>query len=79
MQRQTTMQKPNQVERKWYVIDATDKTLGRLSTQVATVLMGKHKPSYTPHVDCGDYVIIVNAEKVNLTGNKEETKKYYNH
>ena len=79
MQRQTTMQKPNQVERKWYVIDATDKTLGRLSKQVATDIMGKHKPSYTPHVDCGDYVIIVNAEKVNLTGNKEETKKYYNH
>ena len=79
MQRQTTMQKPNTVERKWYVIDATGKTLGRLGTQVATVLMGKHKPSYTPHFDCGDYVIIVNAGKVNLTGNKEETKKYYNH
>ena len=79
MQRQTTMQKPNTVERKWYVIDATGKTLGRLGTQVATVLMGKHKPSYTPHVDCGDYVIIVNAGKVNLTGNKEETKKYSNH
>ena len=59
--------------------DATGKTLGRLATQVATVLRGKNKPTYTPHVDCGDYVIVVNADKVVLTGNKLEDKKYYNH
>lgn len=67
------------IERKWFVVDATDKTLGRLSTEVASLLRGKHKPIYTPHVDCGDYVIIVNAEKIKLTGKKWDQKIYYNH
>ena len=75
----TFMQRKETVERNWYVVDATGKTLGRLATQVATVLRGKNKPTYTPHVDCGDYVIVVNADKVVLTGNKLEDKKYYNH
>ena len=75
----TFMQKKETVERNWYVVDATGKTLGRLATQVASVLRGKNKPTYTPHVDCGDYVIVVNADKVVLTGNKLEDKKYYNH
>ena len=75
----TFMQKKETVERNWYVVDATGKTLGRLATQVATVLRGKNKPTYTPHVDCGDYVIVVNADKVVLTGNKLEDNKYYNH
>jgi len=75
----TFMQKKESVERKWFVVDADGKTLGRLATEVATVLRGKHKPTYTPHVDCGDYVIIVNAEKINLTGNKLDNKIYYNH
>ena len=75
----TFMQKKETVERNWYVIDATDVTLGRLASKVATILRGKHKPTYTPHVDCGDYVIIVNASKVNLTGNKLDKKIYYNH
>lgn len=67
------------VDRKWFVVDATNKTLGRLSTEVASVLRGKHKPIYTPHVDCGDYVIVINAEKIKLTGKKWEQKKYYSH
>ena len=75
----TFMQKKETVERKWYVVDAEGKTLGRLATKVATVLRGKHKPTYTPHVDCGDYVIVINADKVVLTGNKLEDKMYYNH
>ena len=75
----TFMEKKENVDRKWYVVDAEGKTLGRLATKVATVLKGKHKATYTPHVDCGDYVIIVNAEKVNLTGNKLNDKMYYNH
>ena len=75
----TFMQKKETVERKWYVIDATDISLGRLSTKVADVLRGKHKPTYTPHIDCGDYVIVVNASKVKLTGNKLEGKIYYDH
>ena len=75
----TFMQKKETVERKWYVVDAEGKTLGRLATKVATVLRGKHKPTYTPHIDCGDYVIVINAEKVVLTGNKLEDKMYYNH
>jgi len=73
----TYMANNKTVERKWFVVDAADAVLGRLSTQVATVLRGKHKPYFTPHVDCGDYVIIVNAEKVALTGNKLEGKIYY--
>ena len=75
----TYMQKKETVERKWYVIDAEGLTLGRLASKVATVLRGKHKPTYTPHIDCGDYVIVVNASKVNLTGDKLDKKVYYNH
>lgn len=77
--RQTTMLKPSEVVRQWYIVDATDLTLGRLATQVATVLRGKHKPCYTPNVDCGDYVIIINAEKVKITGDQDEKKFYYSH
>jgi large subunit ribosomal protein L13 len=67
------------VERKWFVVDAKGKRLGRLSTEVASVLRGKHKPTFTPHVDCGDYVIIINAKEIELTGNKWNDKKYYRH
>lgn len=77
--RNTYMQKKEDVKRNWYVVDAEGLTLGRLATQVASVLRGKHKPTYTPHIDCGDYVIIINASKVLLTGNKLEDKKYYSH
>ena len=73
------MQKKETVERKWYVIDAEGKSLGRVATLAATYLRGKHKPTYTPHIDCGDNIIIINADKVNLTGNKLENKMYYNH
>ena len=73
------MQKKETVERNWYVIDATDVTLGRLASKVAHMLRGKHKATYTPHIDCGDYIIITNAGKVNLTGNKLDKKIYYNH
>lgn len=73
------MQKKETVERKWYVIDAQDATLGRVAAKAAHILRGKHKPTYTPHIDCGDNVIIVNADKVNLTGNKLDDKMYYNH
>ena len=75
----TFMQKKETVDRKWYVVDAEGQTLGRLATKVATVLRGKHKPTYTPYVDCGDYVIVINAEKIVLTGNKLSDKMYYNH
>ena len=75
----TFMEKKETVERKWYVIDAEGVALGRLATKVATVLKGKHKPTFTPHIDCGDYVIVVNAEKVKLTGDKLNKKIYYNH
>lgn len=68
--------KPHEIEREWFVVDAEGKTLGRLATQIATILRGKHKPIYTPHVDCGDFVIVVNAEKIKVTGNKAEQKKY---
>lgn len=67
------------IERQWYIVDAEGKTLGRLASEVAAVLRGKHKPTFTPHVDCGDYVIITNAEKIVLTGNKMDNKMYYNH
>ena len=77
--RNTYMQKKEDVKRNWVVIDAEGQTLGRLATQAAHVLRGKHKPTYTPHIDGGDYVIIVNADKVNLTGNKLDDKIYYNH
>lgn len=75
----TYMQRKEDVVRDWYVIDAEGQTLGRLATKVASVLRGKHKPTYTPHIDGGDYVIVVNAGKVNLTGNKLNDKIYYNH
>ena len=78
MQRQTTIAKPEKIERKWYVIDATGIPYGRLASFVAVKLMGKDKPIYTPHVDCGDYVIIINADKVSLSGDKIHNKKYYN-
>ena len=73
------MQRKEDVVRTWWVIDAEDVNLGRLATKVATVLRGKHKPTYTPHIDGGDYVIVINASKVNLTGNKLDDKIYYNH
>ena len=75
----TFMAKKEEIKRDWYVIDATDKTLGRLAAKAAMILKGKHKPIYTPHVDTGDYVIIVNADKVVLTGKKLDQKKYYHH
>lgn len=71
--------KPAEVERKWYVVDAEGKTLGRLASEVAMVLRGKRKPTYTPHVDCGDYVIVINAEKVEVTGKKRKEKIYKRH
>lgn len=75
----TFMAKKSEIKRDWYVIDATGLNLGRLASKVATVLRGKHKAIYTPNVDCGDYVIVINASKVNLTGNKLDDKMYYNH
>ena len=75
----TQSAKPAEVDHAWYVVDATDVVLGRLSTRVASILRGKHKPIYTPHVDTGDFVIVVNAEKVKLTGRKLEQKIYYRH
>lgn len=75
----TFLQKKENIERNWYVVDATGKSLGRVATKVATILRGKHKPTYTPYVDCGDYVIVINADKVVLTGNKLNDKMYYNH
>ena len=75
----TYMQKKEDVNRKWYVVDAEGQTLGRLATKVATILRGKNKVTYTPHVDTGDYVIIINASKVKLTGKKLDDKMYYNH
>ena len=75
----TYMANPDKIERKWYVVDAEGKTLGRLASEVAKVLRGKNKPVFTPHVDTGDYVIIVNAEKVSVTGKKLDQKIYYNH
>lgn len=75
----TYMAKPNEVDRKWYIIDATDKTLGRLATEVALLLRGKHKPIFTPHIDTGDHVIIINAAKVRLTGKKLDQKQMIRH
>jgi large subunit ribosomal protein L13 len=77
--RTTTITKPAEAERQWHVVDAEGKTLGRLATEVAKVLRGKHKPTYQPHVDTGDFVIVVNAEKVVLTGKKMEQKEYFRH
>ena len=75
----TFMAKPETVERKWYVIDAANKTLGKTAVAAATILRGKHRPEFTPNVDCGEFVIIINAEKAILTGKKLEQKKYYHH
>jgi len=75
----TLSAKPESVKRDWYVVDATGKTLGRLSTEIARRLRGKHKPEYTPHVDTGDYIVVVNADKVAVTGNKAKDKMYHKH
>ncbi|MBE5921930.1 MAG: 50S ribosomal protein L13 [Lachnospiraceae bacterium] len=75
----TYMASPATIERKWYVVDATGYTLGRLASEIAKVLRGKNKPQFTPHIDTGDYVIVVNADKVKVTGKKMEQKIYYNH
>jgi large subunit ribosomal protein L13 len=75
----TFMEKNETIVRKWFVVDAESKTLGRLATEIASVLKGKHKPTYTPHVDSGDYVIVINAEKIELTGKKWQQKLYYKH
>jgi large subunit ribosomal protein L13 len=77
--RTTFMANANNIERKWYVVDAAGQTLGRLASEVASILRGKHKPTYTPHVDTGDHVIIINASKIELTGNKLNDKIYYRH
>lgn len=77
--RQTTMAKPNELQRSWYLVDAEGKNLGRLASEVAQILKGKHKPIYTPHVDCGDFVIVINAEKAIYTGDQSEKKFYYNY
>jgi len=78
MQRQTTIAKGKDIKRTWYVVDAANKPLGRLASEVAILLMGKNKAIYTPNTDCGDYVIVINAKHVALSGNKKENKKYYN-
>ncbi len=75
----TYVTKPAEIERKWYVVDADGQTLGRLSTKIATILRGKHKPIYSPHVDCGDYVVIINADKIHTTGRRLDNKMYYRH
>lgn len=75
----TFVTKPNEVERKWYVVDADGKTLGRLASEIAQILRGKHKPIYSPAVDTGDFVIVVNAEKIHVTGRRLDQKKYYRH
>lgn len=77
--RTTYMAKPDAVERKWYIIDAEGKTVGRLASEVASILRGKHKPEFTPHIDTGDFVILINAEKVVFTGKKLTNKIYYRH
>lgn len=75
----TPLPKVNEIERKWYVVDASDKVLGRLASQIATRLRGKHKPIFTPHLDTGDFIIVVNASKIRLTGGKLDKKLYYRH
>ena len=75
----TFVAKPESVERDWFVVDADGKTLGRLATEIASRLRGKHKPEYTPHVDTGDYIVVINADKVTVTGNKAKGKMYYSH
>ena len=78
MQRQTTIAKAHEIERKWYVVDATNQPLGRLAGFIAKRLTGKNKATYTPNVDCGDYIIVINADKVSLSGDAEHKKNYYN-
>lgn len=75
----TFIAKPAEIEHSWYIVDAEGQTLGRLASQIAAVLRGKHKPIFTPHVDCGDYVIVINAEKIHVTGQRLQQKKYYRH
>lgn len=75
----TWFAKKNEVERKWWLVDATDKTIGRLSTEIAMVLRGKHRPTFTPHTDTGDFVVVINSEKIKMSGNKWNQKKYYHH
>jgi large subunit ribosomal protein L13 len=79
IQMKTFVAKPAEVKRDWYVVDAEGKTLGRLATEIARRLRGKHKPEFTPHVDTGDYIVVVNAEKIGVTGNKRKDKIYYRH
>jgi large subunit ribosomal protein L13 len=75
----TFVAKPDTITRRWFVIDAADQVVGRLAVQIATILRGKHRPEYTPHIDTGEFVIVINAEKVRFTGNKLETKKYHSY
>jgi large subunit ribosomal protein L13 len=75
----TFVRKPAEIEREWYVVDAEGQTLGRLASRIAPILKGKHKPVYTPHLDCGDFVVVVNAEKVRVTGRKLDQKMYHRH
>jgi len=79
MKKSTVSAREEDVQKDWYVVDAQGQTLGRLASQVATVLRGKHKPLFTPHIDCGDYVVVVNADKIHVTGQKMTQKKYYRH
>ncbi len=79
MQRQTTMIKASEINRKWYIIDAKDKPLGRVASEISSVLIGKNKPTFTPNLDCGDYVIVLNAKQIMLTGDKLNNKNYYDH
>ncbi|MBI4615102.1 MAG: 50S ribosomal protein L13 [Planctomycetes bacterium] len=77
MTTRTYSPKPSQIERKWHLVDATDQILGRLATRLATVLMGKHKPMYAPHLDCGDHIVVVNVERIRVTGKKADQKSYW--
>lgn len=77
--KKTYVTKPAEVERSWHVVDAEGKTLGRLATGIAQILRGKHKPTYSPSVDCGDYVVVINSEKIHVTGRKKDQKNYYRH
>lgn len=77
--RTTYMAKANELERNWFIVDAAGKTLGRLSSEVASIIRGKHKPQFTPHIDTGDFVVVINAQKIVLTGNKMQDKMYYRH
>jgi len=79
LRQKTYMAKPEEIKREWFVVDAAGKTLGRLASEIAKILRGKHKPYYTPHLDCGDYVVVINAEKVKVTGKKLTDKIYYRH